>query len=273
MDKVLLNASDGASAIMYAHGAHIVSWTPVSGREQLFLSKTSELREGAAIRGGVPLIFPQFSGLGALPKHGFARNAIWQLLRNGQTESGAAQAVFSLQESAATLKVWPHMFKAELIVTVGGETMQIDLNIINSDNAELSFTSALHTYFAVEAIAEVQLCGLAGLRYRDMVANTEDNLENKPNLVINGEVDRIYADATAPIEIRQPHQTMLVSQTGFTDAVVWNPGAQKGASLSDLEPGGYQRMVCVEAGAILRPISLAPGAVWTGSQLLRVVQR
>ena len=101
---------------------------PVSGREQLFLSKTSELREGAAIRGGVPLIFPQFSGLGALPKHGFARNAIWQLLRNGQTESGAAQAVFSLQESAGTLKVWPHMFKAELIVTVSGETMQIDLN-------------------------------------------------------------------------------------------------------------------------------------------------
>ncbi|MDO9194581.1 MAG: D-hexose-6-phosphate mutarotase, partial [Undibacterium sp.] len=128
-----------------------------------------------------------------------------------------------------------------------------------------------HTYCAVEQIADVQLHGLAGLRYRDMVSNTNDNLESNDSLLICGEVDRIYADLPAPVELRQPHQTTIISQTGFVDAVIWNPGAEKGATLADLEAGGYQRMVCVEAAAILCPIQLAAGLSWTGSQTLRVL--
>lgn len=271
MESVLLKAKDGASASITAHGAHLCSWIPAGGKEQLFLSKRSELREGAAIRGGVPVIFPQFSGLGSLPKHGFARTAAWRLLREGQDEKGAAQAVFELRENIASLLVWPHVFKAELTVTIAGDTLQIDLAVLNNGDTAFSFTCALHTYCAVEQIAEVSLHGLAGLRYRDMVANTDNNVEQAPSLVIRGETDRIYADLPAALELRQPHQTTVISQSGFADAVIWNPGAEKGASLSDLEAQGEQRMLCVEAGAILRPVRLAPGSSWAGSQTLRVL--
>lgn len=271
MEYVLLKAADGASASVTTHGAHICSWIPAGGKEQLFLSKTSELREGVALRGGVPVIFPQFSALGSLPKHGFARTAIWRLLRAGHTESGAAQAVFELQESAASLHIWPHVFRAELLVTIAQDSMQIELTVVNNGNAAFDFTCALHSYFAVDQIADVRLHGLAGLRYRDMVANTEDNLEGNPSLAIAGEVDRIYADVPGAVEIRQPQQSLLISQTGFADAVIWNPGAEKGSSLSDLEIGGYQRMLCVEAAAIMRPIQLAAGMAWSGSQSLKVL--
>jgi glucose-6-phosphate 1-epimerase len=273
MEYVLLKSADGATASVTTHGAHICSWIPAGGKEQLFLSKTSELREGVAIRGGVPVIFPQFSGLGPLAKHGFARTSIWRLVRSGQIESGAAQAVFELQESVASLQIWPHVFRLKLVVTIVQDNMQIELVVVNNGNTAFSFTSALHTYFAVDQIADLRLHGLAGLRYRDMVANTEHQLESHDSLLVEGEVDRIYADLQGAVEIRQPQQSLIIKQSGFADAVVWNPGAEKGSSMSDLENDGYQHMVCIEAAAILRPIQLAPGMSWSGSQSVRVLPK
>lgn len=272
MEYVILKSADGASASVTTHGAHVCSWIPAGGTEQLFLSKTSELRDGVAIRGGVPVIFPQFSALGSLPKHGFARTAIWRLLRSGQTESGAAQAVFELQESAASLQIWSHVFRAVLVVTVAQDDLQIELVVVNNGNTAFSFTAALHTYFSVAQIEEVRLHGLKGLRYRDMVTNTDNQLESHESLEINTEVDRVYADLRGSLEIRQPHQSVLINQSGFVDAVIWNPGAEKGASLSDLEPDGYQHMLCVEAAAIMRPIELTAGMSWSGSQSMRIAR-
>ncbi|MFZ6751384.1 D-hexose-6-phosphate mutarotase [Undibacterium sp. Ren11W] len=271
MESVLLKASDGASAALYTHGAHLCSWTPAGGAEQLFLSKTSELREGVAIRGGVPVIFPQFAALGNLPKHGFARTAVWRVLRAGQNADGVAQAVFELQESSASLQLWPQIFKAELTVSVFADSLQIALTVVNTGDTAFSFTCALHTYFAVQQIADVQLHGLQGLRYRDSVSGISDCLDNAAWLRVEGEVDRIYANIPAAIELRQPQQTTVITQTGFSDAVIWNPGAEKGSSLSDLEPDGYQRMLCVEAAAIMQPVHLAAGTAWSGSQSMRVL--
>lgn len=269
MESVLLKASDGASAALYTHGAHLCSWIPAGGTEQLFLSKTSELREGVAIRGGVPVIFPQFAALGNLPKHGFARTAVWRLLRAGQNPDGVAQAVFELQESSVSLQIWPQVFKAELTVSVFADSLQLALTVVNSGDSPFDFTCALHTYLAVRQIDAVQLHGLQGVRYRDSVSGVSDCLESAAWLKVEGEVDRIYANIAAAIELRQPHQTTLIRQTGFSDAVIWNPGAEKGSSLNDLEPGGYQRMLCVEAAAAMQPIHLAAGGVWSGSQSIR----
>jgi glucose-6-phosphate 1-epimerase len=271
MESVILQASDGATASLYTHGAHLCSWIPAGGKEQLFLSKTSELREGVAIRGGVPVIFPQFAGLGSLPKHGFARTAMWRLLRAGQIDGGAAQAVFELTENIARLQLWPQVFRAELSVTIGGDRLEIGLSVSNCGDTPFNFTCALHTYLALEQISAARLHGLTGLHYRDSVTGVSGCLDADPSLQIQGEIDRIYAGLAAPLELRQPHQTTLISQTGFSDAVVWNPGAEKGSTLSDLEPDGYQRMVCVEAATIMQPVHLAAGMSWSGSQSLRVL--
>lgn len=271
MESVLLKASDGASAALYTQGAHLCSWIPAGGQEQLFMSKSSELREGVAIRGGVPIIFPQFAALGSLPKHGFARTARWRLLRSGQTQQGAGQAVFELQENIKSLLLWPQVFKAELTVTVMADSLQLDFSVVNRGDTAFSFTCALHTYFAVQQIAAVQLHGLQGVFYRDSVSGISNCLDSAAWLTVQGEVDRIYANIPAAIELRQPQQTTVITQTGFSDAVIWNPGAEKGSSLSDLEPEGYQRMLCVEAASIMQPVRLAAGEAWSGSQSMRVL--
>lgn len=271
MDSVLLRAQDGASASIYTQGAHLSSWITAGGREQLFMSKNSEIRDGVAIRGGVPLIFPQFAGLGSLPKHGFARTAVWRLLRSAQTENGAAQAVFELQENIARLQIWPHVFRVEVVISVMADTLQMDFSVANNGDTAFAFSCALHTYLAVEDIADVQVIGLEGLRYWDTVSGQRDCLETAESLQISGELDRIYANVPAQLEVRQPGQTTFVSSNGFPDAVIWNPGPEKGAALADLEAGGFARMLCVEAAAIMRPIQLAPGRLWSASQKIRIV--
>ena len=59
-----------------------------------------------------------------------------------------------------------------------------------------------------------------------------------------------------------------VAMRGFSDVVVWNPGAERGASLPDMDPSGWLRMLCVEAAVVGTPVKLRPGERWTGQQTL-----
>src|SRR3974390_433154 len=130
-ERLRLRAHDGASAEIYSHGAHVTSWIPPGGRERLFLSAASEFRPDTAIRGGVPIIFPQFAAEGPLLKHGFARTREWRLAEVTDTPSGSQAARFELHDSHVTRALWPHAFSADFLVTVGGPTLNLRLHIEN----------------------------------------------------------------------------------------------------------------------------------------------
>jgi glucose-6-phosphate 1-epimerase len=75
-----LASADGARVRVLPYGAQVVSWRPAPGApggagERLYLSARSGYRVGAAVRGGVPVIFPQFADSGPFGRHGFARHA------------------------------------------------------------------------------------------------------------------------------------------------------------------------------------------------------
>jgi len=124
MPRLELVAPDGARAEVYAHGAHVTSWVPAGGVERLFLSERSVFNGQAAIRGGVPVIFPQFSMEGPLPRHGFARTRAWEFVTAG-VEAGGASASFRLVDSAETRRIWPHAFAARLDVRTGGAQLEL----------------------------------------------------------------------------------------------------------------------------------------------------
>lgn len=270
MNFLSLLSQDGASAKIASQGAHVCSWIPAGGSEQLFMSKSSAFQDGVAIRGGVPVVFPQFSNQGTLPKHGFARTSEWKLLQTGLAEHGAAVAVYELRENIARLTIWPHVFRAQLRISILGNALQMALEVENTGDTNFSFTTALHTYLAVEDIANVSLHGLQGLHYRDTVSGADHCLEADPFLRIKGETDRIYGYAPAQLELHQPHQRTIIRNNGFADAVVWNPGAGA-AKINDMHAGGEQHMLCVEAATILRPVNLPPGENWGASQTLEIV--
>jgi glucose-6-phosphate 1-epimerase len=269
MPIIRLQSTAGAVVEAHDYGAHVTSWRTADGVERLFLSQRAEFREGVAIRGGVPIIFPQFAGFGPYPKHGFARTARWQQVTIPGNSPDSA--VFRLQDSTGSRVVWPHRFVADYTITLQHDALQLTLSIRNDDTQPFSFTAALHAYLRVADIAEVRVLGVQGLKYIDSAAGGMHSVETDPELHIAGEVDRIYLSTQQPIQVVEPGQRSIVcSAQGFTDVVIWNPGAEKAAQLSDLEPGGFRHMLCVEAAIVGVPVELQPQASWSGVQQLQL---
>lgn len=248
LPAVRLSAPDGAEATVTPYGAHLVSWKGADGRERLFCSARSALDGSAAIRGGVPVIFPQFSTRGSGLRHGFARVSQWRVASSG-VQDGAAFALFALTEADLAPQLaaaWPHRFALALRVAVRANELAMSLEIRNTGGEPFPFAAALHTYHLVDAIDAVRIDGV------------EDG-----TLAISGKLDKVFENIGGEIRLGSGFGALRLEQTGFTDAVVWNPGAADAAALADMADDEYERFVCIEP-AKLGPQALAPGAVWRG---------
>ncbi len=267
LPKVTIVAPDGACAEVYLHGAHVTSWAPAGGEERLFLSRASAFRAGAPIRGGIPVVFPQFGGGGPLPLHGLVRTMSWELARADVVGRGAT-ATFCVRDTEESRRQWPHAFEAELTLAIGGDDFTVTLAVTNTGAEPFAFTSSFHTYLAVADVAATCVRGLAGLRYRDAAAGGVEVVETAPQVDFTGEVNRIYFDAPAEAQMIEAGRTTVIRKAGFSDTVVWNPAAAKCATMADLEPNDYQRFICVEAATVGAPVQLAPGERWQGAQTI-----
>lgn len=260
---VKLQHACGDSAEIYLHGAHVTSWQS-GGQEQLFVSEQSYFAAGKAIRGGVPIIFPQFGAFGPGAKHGFARNNSWQL---DTQNSNSQHAQFLLNSDATTHSAWPFDFAARFKVTLAPANLIMQLQITNTANTALEFTSALHTYFASPNYQQGTLSGLAGLSYWDNGTDWQQRQTQVTNeLTIKDALDRVYFNSTQPLTWVDHARTLHISASGFADTVVWNPGESGAKGLSDMGDDEYHKMICVEAANVANPIKLEPGEIWQGSQ-------
>ncbi len=263
-----LSAANGAEAVVTTRGAQLVSWR-VAGAEQLYLSERADFSGGAPIRGGVPVVFPQFGHKGPLARHGFARIADWQVAEQRCGEDFAT-ATWQLSESDATRASWSHPFRAELTVALEGRRLDIELAVENTGADGLSFTAALHTYLRVAEVEYARLVGLQGLRYLDQSSGA-DCTDGLPALVVEDEIDRVYRDAPAQLLLRDGPRSLKIESENFPDVVVWNPWEQACAKIADMPAAGFRRMLAVEAAAVHKPVVLAAGQLWWGRQTLTLL--
>jgi glucose-6-phosphate 1-epimerase len=261
-----LQAPDGARATVLLQGAQIISWQSADGIEQLFLSDKAKFEPGQPVRGGIPVVFPQFNERGALPRHGWARTTPWQLLSD-HVGSNDALAVLGATDTPQTYDIWPHRYALELSLRISGTELHVELAVENTGNTTLSFTAALHTYLRVNHLDAVRLRGLERLRYQDAVNKTEQIEAGEP-IAIRGEFDRVYYYSARRLTLNDASRHILIHSQGFPDVVVWNPGPQRCAELADMHPLGYQQMLCVESAAIGNAVQLQPGESWIGRQLI-----
>lgn len=270
-DVVTLTSDDGARVLLHHDGAHVTSWIPSGETDnRLFISARSAFGRGASIRGGVPVIFPQFASEGPLPKHGFARTTRWSLRHVEQRHDGA-RAEMELRDDDTTRAIWPHAFRAVFAVCVGGATLDMRLTIENTDQTSFTFTAALHSYFQVGDAYRTDVTGLSGTRYRDKLQNGAAYHETNSSLAILGEIDRVYYDAAGPLALREPERGLHIAQQGFRDVVVWNPGENGLRGKTDFGAGEERHMLCVESAAVQYPITLAPNEQWFGRQSVTAV--
>lgn len=251
LQKVLVE-SPWSCAEIYLHGAHVTHFCKQGEEPLLFLSASSGFTPQKAIRGGVPIIFPWFGGREGSPAHGFARTVLWELKETTRLTHGAFRLRFELPD-AGSLSV-------EYAVTVG-ETLRMELSVTNLADQDFHFENCLHTYFQISAIDAISITGLSGSRYFDQL-NHATVVESSPSIGFTAEVDRVYFDTTAVVEIEDPGfgRTIRIEKSGSHSTVVWNPWITKSKALSDFGDLDYLQMVCVESGNIAEnSLTLPPG--------------
>ncbi|XP_022153345.1 putative glucose-6-phosphate 1-epimerase [Momordica charantia] len=280
LDKVVLRDPRGSSAEVYLYGAHVTSWKNDHGEELLFVSSKAIFKPPKPIRGGIPICFPQFSNLGPLEAHGFARNRFWSIDNNPPPlQANTSSKTFVdliLKPSEDDAKVWPHSYEYRLRVALGpaGELLLTSrVRNTNADGKPFSFTFAYHTYFSVSDISEVRVEGLETLDYLDNLQHRERFTEQGDALTFESEMDKIYLSTPTKIAIldHEKKRTFVVRKDGLPDAVVWNPWDKKAKAMTDFGDEEYKYMLCVEAAAIEKPITLKPGEEWRGRLELSAV--
>lgn len=249
-----------STAEIYLQGAHVTHFKKKNEPPLLFLSQCSRFAERQPIRGGIPVILPWFGPREGLGQHGFARTCGWEVKEITPSPDGSVSVRFRLPAypEAAT---YPD-FTADYVVTVN-ESLRLELTVVNQSVTDsLEFENCLHTYFAVDDISAVAITGLKGAAYLDKVENFAQKVETQDAIRIASEVDRVYLDTTATVEIQDARfgRRIRVEKEGAASTVVWNPWVQKSQQLPDFGNEDYRNMVCVESGNVAsNRIVLAPG--------------
>ena len=232
-------------------GAHLLTWQPSGQQPAIWLSEKTAFTDGKAIRGGVPICWPWFGPSGE-PAHGFARNLPWTLTAHDENED-AVMLTFTLESNAQTKKLWPHDFTLLARFRIA-EHCEIELEA----HGDYEATAALHTYFQVADIAQVEVSGLGNSFIDKVDANTvgtsSDGKQTYPN-----RVDRIHTSAEdcSVIYDQAGNRQIEVYHHHQSDVVTWNPGPELSCSMGDMPNEGYKTMVCVETARICKPMKSA----------------
>lgn len=271
MSLVRLRGKDGEKITLRRYGAHVTSFV-VKGREALFVSERAAFQPPKAIRGGVPICFPQFSDLGSVPQsHGFARNAKWKLV-----ETHGDRAVLSLKHEDVQewREAYPHQWEVVLEVSTGKKSgaMDMKVRVTNRGKETMPFTFAFHTYLRVDACC-ARVENLKGLQYWDNTENRETKVDQENHITPSSEIDRVYLHAPDAIRVVEDSsgRQIIVRKQNLPSVVVWNPWRKKAVALPDMGDLEYRGMICVEP-AVVEPIQLKPEESWVAGQSIEVRQ-
>lgn len=269
-DALRLNGPRGASAVISLLGGQVLSWITPDGRERLFLSDKAVFDGSVAIRGGIPVCWPQFAALGDLPKHGFVRTRPWQVAAE-RCGDDYALLTLAIEDDEATRALWPHAFRLELTLMLEDDRIDLELSVSNTGEAPFSFTGALHTYLRVTQVEDVALEGLYGHHYRDAANGDKVIRDSGTAVMVDAEIDRVYRDVKRPQLLQAGNLSLGIQSQDFPDVVVWNPWVDKCGALADMPADGWRHMLCVEAAVAETPVLVPAGEEWYGRQTLVAV--
>jgi len=238
--EVIVLEHPRCSASIALQGAQILSFQAHGQAPLLWLSPKASFIEGKAVRGGIPVCAPWFGPHtedANKPQHGFARNLPWELSEVQQSDSDVVLR-FQLSSSAAQLRLHPWPLKLTLEMTFS-DSLNLNLSVEHLDGGSnthsMPFSWALHTYFAVHDIAQTRIHGL----------------DEEQDYTFQGEVDQVLTQVPEHQSIICDGMTGSIEIYGqhCPSAIVWNPGPEKAATMTDLGKEHYAGFVCVERGA------------------------
>ncbi len=267
--------SDAATAEVYLQGAHVAHWQPAGAEHPvLFLSEKSHFEAGKAIRGGVPLVFPWFAERkGGLPggMHGFARTLPWEVAATELRPEGVALS-FKLLPNQTTRDVGFDHFVLVYEVVLGA-TLSLTLEVENVGDSPLTLEEALHAYYSVSDVRQIEVSGLSDTDYLDRADNAKPKHQGAGAIRFAGETDQLHLNTRAAVTISDPgwKRRIVIEKRGSESTVVWNPWIEKARAMADFGDDEWPGMVCVEpANAAENAVTVAPGTVHSMGITVRV---
>lgn len=252
-----------ATASVCLQGAQLTEWAPRGEQGIIWVSANSYYQTAKSIRGGVPICWPWFGDHATntkWPAHGFVRNKWWALDKVEQLADGASQLFFSYTLDEADQLMWPYPCSLQMAITVGKQ-LAFSLTTQNTGDEAFIIGEALHTYFKVADVSQVQVSGLEGVDYLDKVEAYKQKTQ-QGLIDIHSEVDRIYMDTSATCRIQDPvmQRHIIVTKQNSLSTVVWNPGKARSIAMTDMGEQAYLGMLCVEsANAAGNRVEVAAG--------------
>lgn len=271
---ILTTDNQKSSCEIYFQGATVTSWK-VDGQERIFTSSKAIFDSpDKAIRGGIPLVFPNFGPWELGPQHGFARICRWKLVKKCDRS-----ATFELTENEKSLAMWPNKFKLHYTVKVTNNKLLTTMQVTNNNQTdEFDFTLLLHTYLRTKSILHSEIFGFEGTTVTDSLNQNQESVESDQPIKINCNVDRVYRNTKDEHILVLPKQDPLsetekatqisIRKTNLPDTVLWNPWAEKAAAMKDFDDNEYHEMVCIEAGYVSDRKILKPGETYFCEQVL-----
>jgi len=239
-DGVVYLSNGLAECKISLFGGNLVSYRPKNEEYDVFwLGELNRFDNIQAIRGGIPVCWPRFAEEKLndnLPRHGFARLSDWTL-KNVAVDDEKIEICLSLiPEAKFNVAV-----TAELVMRIT-DKLEYSLETTNHGDEAFKFSEALHAYFNVGSVNDIEIKGLVGNQYRNSLDGKIYTLNN--NLKIDGEFDSAFLNHTGVIEIVDPILNRVISlkKSGSKTMVVWNPNKD----LAEMSEGQYRNFVCVE---------------------------
>ncbi|MGL5793359.1 MAG: D-hexose-6-phosphate mutarotase, partial [Waterburya sp.] len=138
-------------------------------------------------------------------------------------------------------------------------SLTIELITRNIGKQTFSITQALHSYFKIGDIKQVQVLGLEAKDYIDKVDGGKQKTQSG---IVNfsEECDRVYLNVPSELIIDDAalNRKIKITANNSKTAIVWNPGAIISANMADLGDQDYQYFVCVETANAANEIIEVP---------------
>ncbi len=168
--------------------------------------------------------------------------------QNRPSTSDALHLTFTLGPSEQSRQFGFDNFRLAYEVILGkdaGRTLTLRLSVANIGDAPLKFEEALHTYFHIGDIHQVELTGLESSPYLDKTDDFKRKTTPASPLKITSRTDRVFPGATAPVTIHDEanHRLITNTKTGSNTTVAWNPWSDGSATLPDLAPDSWLSFV------------------------------
>lgn len=262
--------NDHCSGRVFLQGAQVTEFQPKNQAPVLWSSDANLYQLGKPIRGGIPISWPWFADFDKNPEglrsqyefnsqppaHGFARDQQWTV-QEVTAHPDMTRVRLSLEPEYAG---FTRAVSLQLTVEFGAQ-LELNLSVHNHSQSALTYTVALHSYFAISSPQAVQIPGLAGCTYLDAIDGWQPK-EYADLAPITTEVDAVFPAAPDQISLLDSGfaREIKIGHINLPSLVMWNPWIDKGSRLSQFNADDYQAMLCLENAALLANASIcAPG--------------